>query len=81
MEGIMKLTIEYEVTTSFRITIERDAIPESHDALLDSVTRDELAEAPMEVNEIEWGHIKEAWRSSSPETTYVFDENNDVVFP
>lgn len=77
----MKLTIEYEVTTSFRITIERDAIPESHDALLDSVTRDELAEAPREVDEIEWGHIKAAWRSSSPETTYVFDENNDVVFP
>jgi hypothetical protein len=53
MEGIMKLTID-EV---FRIIIERD-IPESHEALLDSVT------LTMEVNEIEWGHIKEAWRSS-----------------
>ena len=77
----MKLTIEYEVTTSFRITIERDSIPESHEALLDSVDRDELANAPMQVNEVEWGHIKEAWRSSDPKTTYVYDENNDVIFP
>ena len=76
----MKLTIEYEVITSFTITIERDAIPATHEALLDSVTREELTKAHMEVNEIEWGHIKEAWRSSSPDTTYVYDENNDVLF-
>ena len=38
----MKIDIEYEVTTSFRITVERNELPEDHDALLESVTRDEL---------------------------------------
>ena len=32
----MKIDIEYEVTTSFRITVERDELPEDHDALLES---------------------------------------------
>ena len=76
----MKIDIEYEVTTSFRITIERDEIPEDHDALLESVTRDELANAPMDVYDIQWDHIKCAWRESSPENTYVFDENNDPLY-
>ena len=76
----MKIDIEYEVITSFRITVERDELPENHDALLESVTRDELAAAPMDVYPIEWGHIKFAWRESSPENTYVFDENNDAPY-
>ena len=49
----MKIDIEYEVTTSFRITIERDEIPEDHDALLESVTRDELTSAPIDVYDIQ----------------------------
>ena len=76
----MKIDIEYEVTTSFRITVERDELPEDHDALLESVTRDEIVDLPMEVYDIEWDHIKIAWRESSPENTYVFDENNDQLY-
>ena len=76
----MKIDIEYEVTTSFRITVERDELPEDHDELLESVSRDELATAPMDVFPIEWDHIKMAWRESSPENTYVFDKNNDPLF-
>ena len=77
----MKIEIEYEVTSSFSITIERDELPEDHNALLESVTRDELANAPMNVRDIEWDHIKCAWRASSPENTYVFDENSDSLYP
>ena len=76
----MKIDIEYEVTTSFRITIERDEIPEDHAALLESVTRDELATSLMDINPIEWDDIKMAWRASSPENTYVFDENDDQLY-
>ena len=76
----MKIDIEYEVITSFRITVERDELPKDHDALLESVTRDELARAPMDVYPIEWGHIKDAWRVSSPENTYVCDENGDQLY-
>ena len=76
----MKIDIEYEVTTSFRITVERDELPKDHDALLESVTRDEIVDLPMEVYDIEWDHIKYAWRESSPENTYVFDENGDQLY-
>ena len=76
----MKIDIEYEFITSFRITLERDELPEDHDDLLESVTRDELASAPMDVYPIEWWHIKNAWCESSPENTYVFDENGDELY-
>ncbi len=76
----MKINIEYEVTTSFRITVERDELPKDHDALLESVTRDELIDAPFDIYPIEWDHVKTAWRQSSPENTYVSDENNDSLY-
>ena len=76
----MKIDIEYEVTTSFRITVERDELPEDHDALLESVTRDELIDAPCDVYDIQWDNMKTAWRCSSPENTYVFDENNNPLY-
>ena len=76
----MKLLIEYEVTTSFTITIERDELPSNHQDLLESVTRDELAEAPMQVNELEWGHLKEAWRCSTPENTWVYGEDHEELY-
>ena len=76
----MKVYIEYEVTTSFRIALERDELPKDHDALLESVTRDELIDADCDVYPIEWDHMKMAWRESSPENTYVFDENNDPLY-
>ena len=47
---------------------------------LSHVTRDEIVDLPMEVYDIEWGHIKYAWRESSPENTYVFDENGDQLY-
>ena len=76
----MKIDIEYEVTTSFRITVERDELPENHDELLESVTRDELLNTPIDVYPIEWDHIKYAWRESSSENTYVFDKNNEPLY-
>ena len=77
----MKLAVEYEVTTSFVIYIERDQAPTDHEDLLENITRDELANAPMDVHEIEWGHIKDAWRSSTPDNTYVWNaETGERVF-
>jgi hypothetical protein len=76
-----RITIEYEVTTSFQLTVERDEIPKDHALLLESVTRDELASPWIAVAEIEWGHIKEAWRSATPDNTWAYDENNDPIYP
>lgn len=76
-----RITIEYEVTTSFQLTVERAEIPKDHAQLLESITRDELAGSSLEPLPIEWGHIKEAWRSATPDNTWVYDENNDPIFP
>ena len=76
----MKINIEYEVVTSFQLTIERDQLPDDPQELLDSVTRDELGEAPCDVYPVEWGHLKEAWRSATPDNTYITDENNEQLF-
>jgi hypothetical protein len=74
-----RITIEYEVTTSFQVVVERNELPASHDQLLESVTRDELATS-LDPLPIEWGHVKEAWRSATPENTWVFDEDNNPLF-
>jgi hypothetical protein len=76
----MKINIEYEVTTSFQLTIERDEPPEDVNDLLESVTRDELSESPCDVYPIEWGHLKEAWRNADPENTYITDENDNPLY-
>ena len=76
----MKILLEYEVITSFVLTIERDKLPDDPWDLLESVTREELTNAPMEVNEIEWGHIKEAWRDATPDNTYVYDKNQEQLY-
>lgn len=75
-----RITIEYEVTTSFQLTVERDEIPADHAQLLASVTRDELDNNALETGSIEWAHIKDAWRSATPDNTYVYDENNDPIY-
>lgn len=69
----------YDVVTSFVLTVERDELPEDHDDLLESVTRDELANCPMNIHEIEWGNIKEAWRCSDSCNTTVMDEDNNEI--
>ena len=74
-----RITIEYEVTTSVTLTIERDTIPTDHSTLLDSVTCDELSSS-SDLLPIEWGHIKEAWRSATPENTWVYDQDNEPIF-
>lgn len=76
----MKILLEYEVTTSFVLTIERDELPEDHQSLLESVTRKELAEAPMEVNDLEWDHIKDSWRNATPDSTWVYDEDHEELY-
>ena len=42
----MKINIEYEIITSATLTVERDQLPEDVNDLLESVTRDELANSP-----------------------------------
>ena len=74
-----RITIEYEVTTSFQVVVERDELPASHDQLLESVTCDEISDC-MDPLPIEWGHVKESWRSATPENTWVFDEDNIPLF-
>ena len=76
----MKINIEYEVTTSFKLTIERDELPGDAQALLDSLTRDELDESPCYVYPIERCHLKEAWRNANTENTYIHDENYAPLF-
>ncbi len=69
----------YDVVTSFVLTIERDELPTFHDELLESVTRDELSDCPMDVHDIEWGNIKEAWRSSTSDNTTVYDAEDESI--
>ena len=77
----MKINIEYEVVTSFQITIERDELPEDPDDLLESITRDELSNSPCDVYPVEWGHLKDAWRNATPDNTYITDEDNNELYP
>ena len=69
----------YDVVTSFVITVERDELPATYDELLESVTRDELADCEMVIYDIEWNHIKEAWRSSTPDNTTVYDGKGEEI--
>jgi hypothetical protein len=76
----MKINIEYEVTTTFQLTVERDELPDDAETLLDSVTRAELADSPCDVNPIEWDHLKYAWRNSTPDNTYITNEDHDELY-
>ncbi len=76
----MKINIEYEVVTSFQITIERDELPEDPDDLLESITRDELSNSHCDVYPVEWGHLKEAWRNATPDNTYITDEDSNQLY-
>lgn len=76
----MKINIEYEVVTSFQLTIERDELPEDPTDLLESITRDELSDSPCDVYPVEWAHLKYAWRNATPDNTYITDENDDPLF-
>ena len=69
----------YDVVTSFVLTVERDELPATHDELLESVTRAELSDCPMNVHEIEWHNLKEAWRSSTPDNTTVYDAEDESI--
>ncbi len=75
----MKINIEYEVITSVTVTVERDQLPEDPNDLLESVTRDEMVNAE-EVNPIEWGHLKDAWRAADADNTHITDENHDELY-
>ncbi len=71
----MKILIEYPIHTSVYLTIHRDELPENPGDLLDSVTKEELCTAAMDVNEISWDHIKHAWRESDLDNVNIFDED------
>ena len=75
----MKINIMYDVATSFVITVERDELPATYDELLQSVTRDELSDCGMVIHDIEWSNIKQAWRSSTPDNTMVYDEKGEDI--
>lgn len=74
----MEFNIVYEFTGSFVVTVTRDKLPSSHEALLESVTKEEISLADL--NPVEWGHIKDAWRCSTPVNTTVFDEDNNQLY-
>ena len=76
----MKINIEYEVITSVTIAVERDELPSNPNDLLESVTRDELANSPVDVYPIEWGHLKDAWRTANAENTYITNEDHDELY-
>ena len=75
----MKIYITYDVTTSMTLTVERDSIPTR-------ITTSCLSQSPnknvwfidnqMDVAEVGWGNIKSAWRDSTPENTWVTDEDH-----
>ncbi len=75
----MKINIMYDVVTSFVLTVERDELPATHDELLKSVTRDELADGPMEVHGAEWESLKSAWISSTSDNTTVYDAEDESI--
>ena len=75
----MKINITYDVVTSFVLTVDRDELPATHNDLLESVTRDELAECEMIIKDIEWDQIKDAWRSSNPDNATVCNEEGDEI--
>ena len=75
----MKINIMYDVVTSFVLTVERDELPATQDELLESVTRAELADCPMNVHEIEWDHLKAAWLSSDSFNTTVYDAEDESI--
>ena len=75
----MKINIEYEVITSVTVTVERDQLPSNPNDLLESVTRDELANSP-DIIPIEWGHLKDAWRAADADNTHITDENHDELY-
>ena len=71
----MKVFIEYMVSVSALVEKE---VPEgtSYDDVINSVTRDELAEA--DVQEAGWDHLKDAWRCEDHPNVYKADENGTV---
>lgn len=75
----MKINIEYEVITSVTVTVERDHLPSNPNDLLESVTRDELANSP-DINPIEWGHLKDAWRTADADNTHITNEDHDELY-
>ena len=74
----MKILLEYPVRTSFVLTVERDELPDDPWDLLESITRDELVNA--QINDIDWGDLKESWRDATPDSTYVYDENHEQLY-
>lgn len=71
----MKVFIEYEVIVSALVEKE---VPDhaDYEEVAKSVTRDELAGA--EVQSVEWGNLKDAWRSTDCPNVYKADEGGNI---
>jgi hypothetical protein len=70
----MQVFAIYQVCTNMHVSKE---VPNgaTYDQIHQSITRDDLVRA--EVQEIEWGHIKDSWRWSKPDI-YRADENEII---
>lgn len=71
----MKVFIEYMVSVSALVEKEVPEGTDYHD-IINSVTRDELVEA--DVQAVEWGHLKDAWRWGADPRVYKADEDGTV---
>ncbi len=72
-------TLHYSVSTTYVVEVERDA-DISEEALLSSITRDELAQATE--GEDVWGNLKEAWRAAEPRdgSVYITDAEGTPLY-
>ena len=71
----MKVFIEYMLSVSALVEKEVPEGTDYHD-IINSVTRDELVEA--DIQGVEWGHLKDAWRCEDNPNVYKANEDGDV---
>ena len=71
----MRVFIEYEVYVSALVEKE---VPDHADyaEVVNSVTREELAGA--DVQSVEWGNLKDAWRTTDYPNVYKADEDGNI---
>ena len=75
--GTKKFTINYPMTVYVVVEVERPANITEED-LLASITKDDLANAPVNDSN-SWDSLKEEWRSAGAGELYIHDEEyNDI---
>ena len=71
----MKVFIEYEVHV---IALVEKEVPDhaDYEEVANSVTREDLVGA--DVQSVEWGNLKDAWRSTDYPNIYKADEDGNI---